>query len=872
MASKKFSRLSIQLVAQNKMSKPMAQAAQSSQRLQNSVNRLSGQLNQTQGVVSRFTQSFGNAARSIGGFSQALYKVTRDSALAYVAGKVLTGTYKLLSNAAVNAAFAIGNLAGKLGKFIASTRGFQLMAATVKNVGNAFKLMGQSINSAIKNSKAFKILDMAVASLKNTVSQTGLVFLNMGRGALNAAKSSKTYIGLKMAIQGVQKQAQSAVLAFTLWKNSSVFVQKLSNDFRVLGNAVSAVGRAAGKLLTPFQLLKQNIANMNRGLQQVGGRRSTFNQLADANARLNKEINKLNKELSKADSKLGKIGEHVGGMHAMGMAFGAYYAGQEAFGAAKGAVQGTVGNAMQQDYSEKSVGILAGAENGAKYWKQIQDYAASTAYASSDWATNMRSAIKNSKNTDDLKKYQQAMEQLATLDPVQGLEGAALAIREMNSGDITSLVERFELPRTAMKKLKDIQDPIKQVEALMKAVGDSTGYTVENINKMKELPLMQWQKFTNTVKNAFGQIGKGALTVIGPALEKINKAFTSGKFQPYIDSMAKGLGEVAQKVLDFGTKLASMDTSGIMAKLQPYIDLFNKIKGTVQQAWPTIKDIFSNMSSIAGKVATEISNQWPKANTVIQTLLDVIKDVSGWVNDHFPTVISLTYGLGAAIGAFMVAEKVAAAWGLLTTAIKLYREGTLLATIAQWAMNTAILANPYVAVAAAIIGLGVALYEAYQHSETFRNAVQAAMGWLKEKGIQALELGKEAVSGIKKAFSELSDMIEHAWGKLTGFVKDLGNAQFGLPKWMGGNGLIQMPSPDGSHKGGLNYVPYDGYTAKLHRGEEVLTADEAKKRRQGELAGVTVTGNTFIVRQDSDIDAIAEALVTKLYDAKLAMG
>jgi len=33
---------------------------------------------------------------------------------------------------------------------------------------------------------------------------------------------------------------------------------------------------------------------------------------------------------------------------------------------------------------------------------------------------------------------------------------------------------------------------------------------------------------------------------------------------------------------------------------------------------------------------------------------------------------------------------------------------------------------------------------------------------------------------------------------------------------------------DGSHAGGLNFVPFDGYRAELHRGERVLTADQAR--------------------------------------------
>jgi hypothetical protein len=33
---------------------------------------------------------------------------------------------------------------------------------------------------------------------------------------------------------------------------------------------------------------------------------------------------------------------------------------------------------------------------------------------------------------------------------------------------------------------------------------------------------------------------------------------------------------------------------------------------------------------------------------------------------------------------------------------------------------------------------------------------------------------------------------------------------------------------DGSHAGGLNFVPFDGYRAELHRGERVLTADQVR--------------------------------------------
>lgn len=41
---------------------------------------------------------------------------------------------------------------------------------------------------------------------------------------------------------------------------------------------------------------------------------------------------------------------------------------------------------------------------------------------------------------------------------------------------------------------------------------------------------------------------------------------------------------------------------------------------------------------------------------------------------------------------------------------------------------------------------------------------------------------------------------------------------------------------DGSHAGGLNYVPYDGYIAELHKGERILTAAQAAVTPRGDNA------------------------------------
>ena len=74
-----------------------------------------------------------------------------------------------------------------------------------------------------------------------------------------------------------------------------------------------------------------------------------------------------------------------------------------------------------------------------------------------------------------------------------------------------------------------------------------------------------------------------------------------------------------------------------------------------------------------------------------------------------------------------------------------------------------------------------------------------------------------------------------------------------------------------SHAAGLDRVPYDEYPALLHEGERVLTASEARAQDQGAGAGgVVITGNHFEVREDADIDKIAQALYEKLLLARMS--
>lgn len=64
---------------------------------------------------------------------------------------------------------------------------------------------------------------------------------------------------------------------------------------------------------------------------------------------------------------------------------------------------------------------------------------------------------------------------------------------------------------------------------------------------------------------------------------------------------------------------------------------------------------------------------------------------------------------------------------------------------------------------------------------------------------------------------------------------------------------------------GMSYVPYDNYPALLHQGERVMTAAEVRAEKGG--GNITVTGNSFVVREEADIQKIASEI---LRQARLA--
>lgn len=237
-----------------------------------------------------------------------------------------------------------------------------------------------------------------------------------------------------------------------------------------------------------------------------------------------------------------------------------------------------------------------------------------------------------------------------------------------------------------------------------------------------------------------------------------------------------------------------------------------------------------------------VQSNWPQIVSTIKNVTIAVIAVSAAVATFKTLMAGMT--IIAAINKLLVA----------------YRAGTLVATAAQMGLNTAMWLSPttwIIAGIAALIGIGVALALKWRSvagswSEVWRqmkSGAGTAVNFVID-GINALIKTINLIPGINIPIIPKVD-----WGE-SGLNPATYTTRSNQSKATSSGGMLA------SHYHGLDYVAYDGYTARLHKGEKILTAQEAKAYDEGKGGGVTVqiTGNTMNFNNDVDIDNFAYRL------------
>lgn len=156
--------------------------------------------------------------------------------------------------------------------------------------------------------------------------------------------------------------------------------------------------------------------------------------------------------------------------------------------------------------------------------------------------------------------------------------------------------------------------------------------------------------------------------------------------------------------------------------------------------------------------------------------------------------------------------------------------------------------------------------------ETFKELWEVAAPILKAIGDFLL---KVVYSAIKHVVSAIKDVVEGfkaltSGSILEGLMKLVSAFVKLTPGGMAIGTTVETvktandkPQPDGSAKSGLDYVPFDGYIAELHKGERVQTADEANDWRSGLMAAKRAVNFTA----SYPLNAIPSGAVSNAYNS-----
>ena len=153
-------------------------------------------------------------------------------------------------------------------------------------------------------------------------------------------------------------------------------------------------------------------------------------------------------------------------------------------------------------------------------------------------------------------------------------------------------------------------------------------------------------------------------------------------------------------------------------------------------------------------------------------------------------------------------------------------------------------------------------------SSSFSALAHEVGGWINDYIITP---AKDAVKGLVSVGTEVVNSIKqgisNAWNGLVSWFKNLFNSLFGNLKAnitvtgkKGGGGA-------GEYATGLDYVPYDEFPAILHKGEAVLTAEEADVWRNG--GGMTI--NQYIQSVPQSPVQLAAATAAQFEMARWAL-
>ena len=467
----------------------------------------------------------------------------------------------------------------------------------------------------------------------------------------------------------------------------------------------------------------------------------------------------------------------------------------------------------------------------------------------------------------------------AEADVVAATGAAQEAVQNAFNGIMKSnytMLDNLQLGITPTKE--GFESLIDKVNDWNAENGRTTEYTIDNLADCQSalVDYIEMQGLAGYAANEAADTIQGSVASMKSAWKDLMTAFANEEadLESKIDNLVTSAGNVYQniepriiKVIDGIADFANLvvpkiiDTIGANAPmlLEAAVSIVGTLAGALISNLPTLLTAALELvTSLAESVADN-------TGAFVDGVIQIITAVAGAILNNLPAltvaVVEIVMNLAAEI--VMHIPEIVEATGEVALAVlgSLFAAGGSFFEVGgAWIDN---LNAPIIAKISEVVASGQELVDSFiaTLAAKFAEIYEPAGEWLEANLIAPIrEKVEEFVDIGQSVVDKIRDGISNAWDSLTSWFSGIWNSLFGSLSVnvgvSGGRGR--------GHAGGLDYVPYNGYPAVLHRGEAVLTSREADDWRKGR-AGSPAAAQPIVINIESKTELDGATVARKIY-------
>lgn len=322
----------------------------------------------------------------------------------------------------------------------------------------------------------------------------------------------------------------------------------------------------AVNLTAVFRVRDQGTSRLRQITSMMDRMNRTSRTTSDSMSRAQSATNRFGGAVSSATGRMDGFSARVSRLHVGSNGLSASFGGLQstllglasAYLTAQGAAKAfdmTIGAAARYEQAEVAVkAIFNDTKKSGAYLQMVDKMAIDSPLLNSgEMLKSSKALVAMTKDVGELGKAWSIIERLMVLDPTQGTDGAAFALKEMWQGDAISMVERFGLSKSELNDIKKMG--IAEQNAELNKMLNKMGITQKTVNSMGETTLGYWAQIQERVDKFMRQVGNLGNSKLGDTLGKIVEAFDNTDLDSIAAKLDAKLAGIVDKAIAFGKLL-----------------------------------------------------------------------------------------------------------------------------------------------------------------------------------------------------------------------------------------------------------------------------------------------------------------------------